>query len=91
MACLNTRQQKELATTIQAIVREECTSAFDLKWKPITESLALLTSKVNTYSTKVESLETAANVTEGRLHDLETALTKLEEEINLLKKKTESL
>ena len=42
------------------------------------ESLAVLTAKGDTYSTKVESLEKIANVTEVRLHDLETAQAKLE-------------
>ena len=68
----NTWQQKELANTIQEIVSEEITSAFDLQLKPINESLALLVSKkMDTYSTEVESLETVANVTEERHYDLD--------------------
>ena len=62
---LNTRQQKLLAATFRGIVREEITSAFDLQLKPINSSLDLITSIVDSYSTKMESLETAADVTRG--------------------------
>ena len=86
MAALNTRKQKELATAIREIVCEEITSTLDLELKLINESLALLTFEVDTFSTKVECMETAANVTEWRLHDLDTVGAKLGK-IYLLKRK----
>ena len=84
MAVLNTTQHKELAATFREIVHEEITSDLDLKLKAVNEPL---TSKLNAFSTKVESLEKAANVTEVWIHDLETERAKLEGETNLLKRK----
>ena len=57
MAPLNTRQQKELAATIRQIVCDDITSALDLQLKPVNVSLSVLTAKVDTYSTKLESRE----------------------------------
>lgn len=81
MAALNTWQQKALAATIERLFVRKL------------RRLAIKTGKLiscTTYSTKVERLETAANVTEGRLSDMETARTKLEGEINLPPKKNHS-
>ena len=64
MAVFNTRLQKELAVTIREIVCVEITSALNLQLKPVNESLAVLTAEVETFSTKVKSLEKTANATE---------------------------
>lgn len=90
-ASANTRQQKELAAIIREIVREEINAAFELQLKPMKESLAVLIAKVDTYSTRVDDLEIAANAAEVRLHELEKVKAAFEKEINFLKQKTDAL
>ena len=80
-----------LGKMIRDIVRDEITSAFDNKLKPIQDELSRLNLAQQECNSKVIDLETAANLTDERLTSLEKSCKSLLAENEILKERTLSL
>lgn len=86
-----TMDPEALAKMIRDIVREEISTAFDTKLKPMQEELSKLNLILTACKSKVDELETSANTMEERMQSLEKSHKALLAENEELKEKTQAL
>ena len=89
--CSATMDPEAFAKIITDIVREEISTAFDKKLKPMQEEPSKLNLTLTSCKSKVKDLEMSANTMEERMQSLERSYKTLLGENKELKEKTQAL